>query len=157
MNNQTQILVFGSDKTGAFLTPAAKKAKTLGSSSDITFGRSGKTYAIPVFEDGVPIEISEMEFFINVFTGIAKITPWNKYFVMNVGVESGGNSALDVAILFKESAKLDNVVFSDRLSIYTNILKRTSFPPRIKFNNTKDYLNKFRQIYHAIKNVKAEL
>ncbi len=106
-----EIFVFGSNLIGVHGAGAAKKAIEFGAEKGNPIGRQGNTYAIPTKDAYIKnaLSINEIEAYIKTFIDYAKITPEFTYLVTPIGCGLAGYSPKEIAPLFSEALKVDNI------------------------------------------------
>lgn len=106
-----QIFVFGSNLAGIHGKGAAKLAfDKFGASFRDGFGLRMQSYAIPTKGFNLDIlSIDTIRLFIRLFIHTAKYKPHLTFFVTKVGCGLAGYKPEDIAPLFKDAMKLENV------------------------------------------------
>lgn len=97
------IFVFGSNIQGVHSGSAGSAALKFGAICGVSIGLKGQTYALPS-ED-----LKLLALHINEFTDFAQYHPEFNFLVTEVGCGTSNHSPLQVAPLFKEAAKLENI------------------------------------------------
>lgn len=107
---QDEVFVFGSNHAGRHGKGAAKQAMQFGAKNGQGEGPQGKTYAIPTKSSDLKVlKLSSIKRAVNDFTVYAKTTPDKKFLVTAIGCGLAGYTPREIAPLFKEATKLDNV------------------------------------------------
>lgn len=113
---RNQIFVFGSNEAGRHGAGAAKFAKTnFGAKSGIGFGLSGNSFAIPTKDKKIKtLPLRTIKEYVDRFVSFAKDNPDKTFLVTEIGCGLAGYHPKDIAPLFKDSIKLQNVWLPDR-------------------------------------------
>lgn len=102
---QNEVFVFGSNSQGMHMGGAARVAyNKFGAEWGNGEGLQGKSYALPTMEG-----IESTTAAAHRFTAFAQEHPTLKFFVTPVGCGIAGYTADEIAPMFKEAARLDNV------------------------------------------------
>ena len=111
-----EIFVFGSNQSGRHGAGAAKTALGWGAKWGQAEGIQGKTYGIPTKNHSITrtLSIVEIKPYVDRFVEFAANHPQLKFLVTEVGCGLAGLNYKDVAPLFKEAVKLENVVLPKR-------------------------------------------
>ena len=100
-----EIFVFGSNKSGMHGGGAARHAyEHFGAEWGVGEGLTGQCYALPTMEG-----FESMKNAVDKFTECARLHPELTFLVTAIGCGIAGYSAGEVAPLFKEASKLENV------------------------------------------------
>lgn len=101
-----EIFVFGSDVTGNHNGGAALFAvRNFGAVNGQNFGLQGHSFAIPTTN----VSLREIAQYVHKFIEFAKQHPESKFLVTRIGCGIAGFTEEEIAPLFKEAQKLDNV------------------------------------------------
>ena len=101
-----QVFVFGSNALGYHTGGASGTArKKFGAVWGQAEGLQGQSYAIPTMQGGV----ETIKPYVDEFIEFAKQHPESKFLVTRIGCGIAGFTDEEIALLFKESQKLDNV------------------------------------------------
>lgn len=123
-----EIFVFGSNLQGMHGGGAARTAcKQFGAVWGIGVGMTGQSYAIPTMQGGV----DTIKPYVDQFIDFAKRNPDLKFLVTRIGCGIAGFTDADIAPLFAEALKLDNVY-----------LPKTFLEELVTIPNVPDYLQK---------------
>ena len=109
-----EIFVFGSNLKGLHGGGAAKAAMKFGAEWGNGVGIQGQTYAIPTLSlpGGAPenmLPVPEIGKYVNEFIRYAAHHPENHFYVTPIGCGIAGFTPAQIAPLFKDALKLDNV------------------------------------------------
>ena len=105
-----EIFVFGSNLAGIHGAGAALAALKFGAALGVGVGLKGQTYAIPTKDVKIkPLHFKEIEKYVIEFYEFARKNQDLTFLVTEVGCGLAGNSYEDIAPMFLEAAKLDNV------------------------------------------------
>jgi hypothetical protein len=105
-----EIFVFGSNEAGRHGKGAAKTAMKWGARYGQGFGIWGNTFAIPTMDKNIhKLKIERVERWINKFYQAASCLPYKKFLVTEIGCGLAGFKVKEIAPLFKECSKLENV------------------------------------------------
>lgn len=114
-----EIFVFGSNLSGIHGAGAAKQAITYGAQYGVGVGFMGNTYAIPTKDFKVDtLPLTNIAFFVKLFTQASLNTPNMQYFVTAVGTGLAGYSHEQIAPLFADCG--DNCSFPHVWEKYLN-------------------------------------
>ena len=103
---ENEIFVFGSNLHGMHGGGAARVAmEEFGAEWGVGVGRTGQTYAIPTMHGGV----DAIKPYVDEFVEYAKAHPELRFLVTRVGCGIAGFRDEDIAPLFAECVKLENV------------------------------------------------
>lgn len=106
----SQIFVFGSNESGIHGAGAAKMATHFGAEMYKGFGVAGNTFAIPTKDWTIQtLPLSVVELYVNRFIDFAKQYPELTFLVTAIGCGLAGYEVGDIAPLFKEAIKYDNI------------------------------------------------
>lgn len=107
---EKEIFVFGSNLAGIHGAGAAKQALQWGAKHGDGIGLRGQTYAIPTKNHNIEtLSLSEIQVFVNSFLESARERQDLTFLVTEIGCGLAGYSPQDIAPLFKEAVKLENV------------------------------------------------
>lgn len=107
-----EIFVFGSNLSGIHGAGAAKQAITYGAQYGVGVGFMGNTYAIPTKDFKVDtLPLTNIAFFVKLFTQASLNTPNMQYFVTAVGCGLAGYTHEQIAPMFADCG--DNCSFPD--------------------------------------------
>jgi hypothetical protein len=110
-----EVFVFGSNTAGRHGKGAAKQALTWGAIWGQGDGLQGRTYGIPTKDSKIrTLPINQIKPFVDKFIQFAKEHPTMIFLVSEVGCGLAGYKPKDIAPLFKEAEKLENVKMSER-------------------------------------------
>ena len=109
-----EIFVFGSNLKGLHGGGAARAAMNFGAEWGNGVGIQGQTYAIPTLSlpGGAPehmLPVSEIGKYVTEFIRYAAHHPENHFYVTPIGCGIAGFTPAQIAPLFKDALKLDNV------------------------------------------------
>lgn len=109
--NQDSIFVFGSNLAGRHGAGAALIAKNqFGATYGVGFGPQGQCYAIPTKDRNLKVlPLDEIEPYVKVFIEYAKQNPELTFKVTKVGCGLSGYSVSDIAPMFRDAIKLNNI------------------------------------------------
>lgn len=109
--NQDSIFVFGSNGAGRHGAGAALIAKNqFGAIYDNGFGPQGQCYAIPTKDRNLKVlPLDEIEPYVKVFIEYAKQNPELTFKVTKLGCGLAGYSFIDIAPMFRDAVKLNNI------------------------------------------------
>lgn len=122
--NQNSIFVFGSNLAGRHGAGAALIAKNqFGAIYGVGFGPQGQCYAIPTKDRNLKVlPLDEIEPYVKVFIEYAKLFPKLTFKVTKIGCGLSGYSVSDIAPMFRDAIKLNNIhlpiEFWDELNKY---------------------------------------
>lgn len=108
---ENEIFVFGSNESGRHGKGAAKTALGWGAKYGQARGIQGKTYGIPTKDHSVRITlpISKIQVYVDEFIEFAKERQDLTFLVTLVGCGLAGYKPNQIAYLFKDALKLENV------------------------------------------------
>lgn len=102
------VFVFGSNLQGQHHGGAANMAyRKFGAEWGVGVGPTGQTYAIPTMHGGV----EDIRPYVNQFVEYAKAHPDNRFLVTRIGCGIAGFTDAQIAPLFADAVKLQNVYF----------------------------------------------
>lgn len=108
--NNKEVFVFGSNEAGIHGAGAAKTALKFGAKMGIGMGMQGHTYAIPTKDFNIiSLPINRVRFYVDGFTAFARYHPDYEFLVTKIGCGLAGFTVEQIAPLFKEASKLENV------------------------------------------------
>ena len=108
---ENEIFVFGSNLRGMHGGGAARVAmEEFGAEWGVGVGRTGQTYAIPTMHGGV----DAIKPYVDEFVEYAKVHPELRFLVTRVGCGIAGFRDEDIAPLFVECVKLENVFLPEK-------------------------------------------
>lgn len=107
----SEIFVFGSNLAGKHGKGAAKlAAQKFGAEYGVGVGPTGRCYAIPTKDENLkPQPLLEIERWVNNFTLLAERRPDKTFLVTEIGCGLAGYSPEQIAPMFEEAIKLENV------------------------------------------------
>lgn len=111
-----QIFVFGSNEGGRHGRGAAKQALSWGAVWGQAEGLQGRTYGIPTKDRSVRrvLSVEEIRPYVDRFIQFAKAHPELEFLVTEIGCGLSRMKPKQIAPLFKEALKLDNVRLPQR-------------------------------------------
>lgn len=107
-----ETFVFGSNLSGIHGGGAARLAhEKFGAIYGNGIGLQGQSYAIPTKSEGIKrsLTVSEIQPYVNLFIGYAMQNPDMLFLVTEIGCGLAGNSAEDIAPLFKYAVMVPNI------------------------------------------------
>lgn len=105
-----EVFVFGSNESGIHGAGAASKALEFGAEMYQGFGMSSNTFAIPTKDWQIKtLPLNEVGFYVSRFIEFAKLYPELTFLVTAIGCGLAGYKVGDIAPLFKEAIKYDNI------------------------------------------------
>lgn len=109
--NPNDIFVFGSNESGRHGKGAAKTAMRWGAKYGQAEGLQGRTYAIPTVNASISnkLSITKIKKYVDKFIEFAKVTPENIYLVTEIGCGLAGWEVKDIAPLFVNAIKVENI------------------------------------------------
>lgn len=116
-----EIFVFGSNLAAKHGAGAAKQAVGWGASKKIAKGLSGNTYAIPTKSyriQTLPLEVIQV--YVNNFIKFARFHPQYTFLVTEIGCGLAGYKPEQIAPMFIEAIKLENVHLPESFWIILN-------------------------------------
>ena len=117
---ENEVFVFGSNKEGQHWGGAAKFAyDNFGTEWGVGIGMTGQSYAIPTMDGDIEI----IRRYVKDFTDYAKAHPEQTFLVTPIGCGIAGWRAEEIAPLFKEASRLDNVSLPES---FWNIIEMTA-------------------------------
>ena len=118
--DENEIFVFGSNEAGIHGKGAALLAKKWGASNGIGEGIQGQTYGIPTKNRKIKtLSINKIKKYVNNFIQYARQNEHLKFYVTEIGCGLAGYDAKNIAPLFYEAIKLDNIYLPQK---FWNIL-----------------------------------
>ena len=113
---KNEVFVFGSNLSGRHGAGAAKTALKWGAIYGQTSGIQGKTYGIPTKDKSVrrTLTCEEIKPFVDEFVQFAENNKHFKFLVTEIGCGLAGYSPRDIAPLFKNAVKVENIYLSVR-------------------------------------------
>ncbi len=113
---ENEVFVFGSNEAGFHGGGAAKLAHNkFGAQMYKGEGLFGKSYAIPTKDKSIEtLPVENISKYVDKFIEFASIYPGTKFFVTEIGCGLAGYSPKDIAPLFKETIKLENIHLPER-------------------------------------------
>ena len=115
--------VFGSNESGRHGKGAAKTALQWGAIYGNPEGLQGRTYAIPSKDKSIKtLSIYQIQSYVDTFIGFAKQHPEFIFLVTEIGCGLAGLKPKQVAPLFSEAIKVENIWLSLRFwnNLYEN-------------------------------------
>jgi len=111
---KNQIFVYGDNEAHIHGAGAAKQAMKFGAKYH-KGGLVGRTYGIPTKSAKLTVlSLSKIQKHIDIFVGVSQFYPEKTFLVTAIGTGLSGYSAQDIAPLFKEAVKYDNIHLSQR-------------------------------------------
>jgi len=106
-----EVFVFGSNLAGRHGKGAAKQAMKWGAVYGQSFGLQGRTFAIPTVNASISNKLSlkKIQEYVDKFTVVAARYKHLKFLVTEVGCGLAGWDHKDIAPMFLEAQKLQNV------------------------------------------------
>jgi hypothetical protein len=107
-----EVFVFGSNELGVHGKGAAKTAKRWGAKHLQASGLMGQTYGIPTVKKLRPytvLSVAKIKKYVDVFILFAKENKDRFFLITEIGCGLAGHSVSDIAPLFKDAMKLDNI------------------------------------------------
>jgi hypothetical protein len=108
-----EIFVFGSNEAGRHGKGAAKTAMKWGAKYGQGFGLQGRTFAIPTMDKNIhKLKIEKVDYWVNRFIDNANYIFDNDniiFLVTEIGCGLAGFTVKEIAPLFKDCSKLENV------------------------------------------------
>lgn len=124
------IFTFGSNLRGAHGKGSALEAKNKwGAKTGVGIGIQGSSYAIPTKDENLKVlPIEEIKKYVDEFTKFAEANPDMKFSVVKIGTGLAGYSNEEMAPLFTEARKLQNVNLDPEWNeiIFVNHLENAS-------------------------------
>jgi hypothetical protein len=111
-----EVFVFGSNQGGRHGRGAAKQALTWGAKYGQASGLQGRTYGIPTKDATVTkvLPVTKIAEYVERFTAFAIAHPELRFMVTEIGCGLAGYKPNNIAPLFAQAAKLDNVYLPQR-------------------------------------------
>jgi hypothetical protein len=111
-----EIFVFGSNESGRHGKGAAKTAMKWGAVYGQAYGLQGRTFGIPTVDASIStkLKIERVKYYVDKFYDFAKNHKELKFLVTEIGCGLAGFTAEEIAPLFKDCAKLENVYLPRR-------------------------------------------
>ena len=117
-----EVFVFGSNESGMHGAGAAKVALSFGAVMYQGFGPQGSTFAIPTKDWNITtLPINVIEHYVNRFIVHAKVTPEFYFLVTKIGCGLAGYRVGDIAPLFREAIKLENIILPEEFINYLTL------------------------------------
>lgn len=109
--NSNEILVFESNTSGKHERGTSKLALDFGAQYGKGIGLVGNTYAIPIKGSDLKraLTLSQIQGYVEKFISFATQNKDFNFLVTNIGSDFKSYSSKDIAPLFKETLRLDNV------------------------------------------------
>lgn len=106
-----QVFVFGSNQAGRHGKGAARQALDWGAQWGQASGLQGHTYGIPTKDKSVykPLSLVEIEDYVDEFIEFAKNNEQHTFLVTEIGCGLAGLNPKDIAPLFAEAIKIENI------------------------------------------------
>lgn len=118
---ENEIFVFGSNEAGRHGKGAALLAKKWGATKGIGEGIQGQTYGIPTKNNKIKtLSINKIKKYVHNFIEYARLNESLKFYVTEIGCGLAGYQPKDIAPLFNEAIKLDNIYLPQK---FWDILK----------------------------------
>lgn len=153
---ENEVFVFGSNKEGQHWGGAAKFAyDNFGTEWGVGIGMTGQSYAIPTMDGDIEI----IRRYVKDFTDYAKAHPEQAFLVTPIGCGIAGWRAEEIAPLFKEASRLDNVSLPES---FWNIIEMTAIEAIRRRHSVRRYRTKpipeeiQEQLRQAIQKVNEE-
>lgn len=109
-----EIFVFGSNEAGVHGAGAAKMAMQWGAEMGQGFGEYGRTFAIPTKDKNIEtLDLKEIAWYIKQFIDSAEREPKKMYLVTQIGCGFAGYTPEDIAPLFYDALKIENIYFPE--------------------------------------------
>lgn len=111
-----EIFVFGSNESGIHGAGAARLAlEKFGAKMMSGFGKEGQSFAIPTKDYNIQtLSLEGIKYYVDQFIYETTLYPELTYFVTEVGCGLAGYEPKDIAPLFKDSVKYDNIHLPQR-------------------------------------------
>lgn len=109
--NRMEVFVFGSNLAGRHGAGAAKYAREkFGAIYGKGIGLQGRSYAIPTKDENIQtLPLEEIQQYVTSFIKETKDIFWLTYLVTEIGCGLAGYKPEDIAPLFKEAIKVENI------------------------------------------------
>lgn len=106
-----EVFVFGSNESGRHGKGAAKTAMKWGAVYGQAEGLQGNTYGIPTVNASIrkSLSIDKIKIYVDNFINYAKLHPNKTFLVTEIGCGLAGLKVKQVAPLFKEAEKVENI------------------------------------------------
>lgn len=107
-----EVFVFGSNLAGKHGLGAAKTARDLfGAKYGQFYGQHGQSFAIPTKDENVryALPIEKIKHYVDKFINEARANKGKTYYVTAIGTGLSGYKPSQIAPLFKDCVKMDNV------------------------------------------------
>jgi hypothetical protein len=110
-----QVFVFGSNKLGAHKKGAAKQAMGFGAVMGQAEGLQGKTYGIPTKDHQIQtLPLVAIKKYVDNFILFASVNPHLEFLTTEIGCGLAGYKPKDIAPMFKEALKFENIKLPSR-------------------------------------------
>lgn len=105
-----QIFVFGSNEAGLHGAGAAHVARSFGAELGVGFGLQGSTFAIPTKDWNVqPLPLPVIKHYVDRFLACTPLYSDLTFMVTRIGCGLAGYQVADIAPMFVEAVKQENV------------------------------------------------
>ena len=106
-----EVFVFGSNESGRHGRGAARDALKFGAKYGQANGMQGRTYAIPTVNSSISdaLSLAKIKYWVDIFVEHVKNNPDKIFMVTPIGCGLAGYRPKQIAPLFKECVKLENV------------------------------------------------
>lgn len=121
----SDVFVFGSNESGIHGGGAARYAyDNLGAKWGNGTGLQGKSYAIPTKDYQIKtLPLQKIQIYINDFINFAYKNSHLKFFVTKIGCGLAGLTVKDIAPMFKNVDKINNIILPEEFVNYIKLLK----------------------------------
>lgn len=121
--NPNEIFVFGSNLNGIHAGGAARLAQEkFGAIAGLGNGRQGNCYAIPtISRSWGQLQLKQIETFVNEFIYFANAHPKISFLVTEIGCGISGYDPKDIAPLFNNAPKEENIYLPERFLEILNV------------------------------------
>lgn len=111
-----EVFVFGSNESGRHGKGAAKTAMKFGAKYGQAWGIQGQTYGIPTKDKNIrnTLSLEAICWYVRQFTKYAKEHPELHFLVTEIGCGLAGLTPKEVAPLFVDASRLENVYLPKR-------------------------------------------
>lgn len=114
---ENEVFVFGSNESGRHGKGAAKTAMKWGAVYGQAEGLQGNTYAIPTVNANISksLSIDKIKTHVDNFIDYARVHPDTTFLVTEIGCGLAGLKVKQVAPLFKEAEKVENIYLPKKI------------------------------------------
>ena len=148
-----EVFVFGSNLAGRHGAGAARAAvEKFGAIYGQGVGLQGQSYAIPTMQGGE----ETIAPYVDEFIDFAKENPDKFFFVTRIGCGIAGFQDFEIAPLFKNALKLDNVSLPETFVRFLTPINNGSQKDEMNAFSHIDWLKKFRMASHYGKGFRTE-